>query len=92
MNAIIPVKPLINRSDKRLFQKEALSVIEDLERVNASFLFYLFDDSDQRTYREIYREYSDMWIQVIDQIINTRKLKFILLDRTWFYNNYAPEI
>lgn len=89
--AFLPVKEIVNRRERRLFTKEALSIIEDLEKINTSFLFYLFEETDPRSYLDLYRYYSDLWIQKIDEIAKCRKLKFILLDRTWFVNNYAPD-
>ena len=91
-NAILPVKVLVNRSEKRLFEREALSVVELLEEVNTAFLYYLFDDIEKRSYEELFRFYADLWINTIDLIAKSRRLKIIVLDRTWFYNNYAPEI
>lgn len=91
-SAIIPKGELINRSQKRLFQKEAFSVVEPLEEVNTAFLYYLFDDQEKRSYEELFRFYADLWVETIDSIAKSRRLNTILLDRTWFYNNYAPAI
>lgn len=92
MDAIVPLIQINNRADKRAYKREALSIVEDLERVNASFYFTLFDDSDPRSYQDIYTYYLDLWQQEVKRIVNTHRFKFIGIDIRWFSNQYKPEI
>ena len=92
MNAIIPVTPLTSRTLKRAYKQEALRIIEDLERINATFLFKLFNKEDQRTYDQLFDHFNEEWCRTVDYLARTHKFTVIAIDRLWFYNCYKPEL
>lgn len=92
MDAIVQLSPIHNRSEKRAFKREALSIVEDLERVNASFYYSVFDEQDTRSYQEIYTHYLQEWKTEVMRIVNTHSFKYIGIDIRWFSNQYKPEI
>jgi len=92
MNAIVPVIDMNNRHNRRKFIREASNIIEDLELVNASFIYELFDESHPGSYQSIYSKYLDQWQQVISMLIKSHKFTSFAIDRMWFANNYQIQI
>ena len=90
--AIIPISYLNNRSEKRKFTKDALKVVGKLEEVNTSFLWHLFNMEDSKTYKEIYLHFLSEWNRVIDQIIKSKKITQIGIDRLFFEREYKPQL
>ena len=90
MDAIVPITDLTNRSQRRKFEKEALSIIEDLEKVNTEFLYHLFDDNDKSSYKELYSKFNGRWHKTITDILKSRKINNLAIDKLWFNNNYKP--
>lgn len=92
MDAIVPIVDLSRRSNRRQFIREASNIVEDLEKVNASFLFELFDESNPESYESIYRKYLDQWQEVIAMLIRSHKFTSCAIDRMWFSNNYQNQL
>lgn len=90
MDAIVPVVDLNKRGNRRKFIREAQNIVEDLEAVNASFLFELFDDEKPGSYETIYTRHLDQWQETISNLIKTHKFTSCAIDRLWFSNNYQP--
>lgn len=90
MDAIVPLKENMNRAERRQFVREASNIVEDLEAVNASFLFELFDEDNQASYDSIYLKYLMKWKDTIAILIKSHKFEICAIDRMWFSNNYQP--
>jgi hypothetical protein len=92
MNAIIPVTPLTSRQLRRMYKQESLRIVEDLELVNATFLFKLFNKDDSRTYDQLFDHFNEEWCKTVDHLAKTHRFTVIAIDRLWFYNCYKPEL
>ena len=90
MSAIMPLTTLINRDQRRRYRKEALWVVEDLERVNTEFIYYLFDESDSRTYNELYNHFNILWYEAVKEVVRRHKIRTIGIDLYWFSESYKP--
>lgn len=90
--AIVPAVELNSRNKRRAFVREAESVVEKLEVVNASFYFSIFDEHDSRSYADIYKHFHELWTETIESIRKSQKFRTIMIDVTWFSNNYKPQL
>ena len=90
MDAILPTKDLMNRSEKRKFKKDAMKCVGVLERINTAFVWEVFNAPKRLTYNEIYEAYNVKWCEAIKDLIETRKIKHCLIDILWFSENYKP--
>lgn len=91
MDAIVPIIDLNNRKARRKFVKEASNIVEDLEKVNASFCFELFNDESKESYLDIYTRHLDWWQETVNTLARTHKFTSFGIDRLWFANNYQPK-
>ena len=90
--AIFPRGPLTSRYAKRKFYLEASKIVEKLEPINTGFQFYLFSESDSRTYSEIYHYYAEKWRKEVTNIKTNHDLKAVYIDYFWFDRNYQPQV
>lgn len=91
MNAIIPIIDISKRGERRKFIREAGNIVEDLERVNVSFYYELFDEDSNETYLNIYQRHLDWWQETIKELVRTHKFTSCAIDKLWFANSYAPK-
>jgi hypothetical protein len=91
MNAVIPLIDLSQRGARRKFIREASNIVEDLEMVNASFYFELFNNESKESYLSIYKRHLDWWQETIKELVRTHKFTTCAIDRLWFANNYKPQ-
>lgn len=90
MDAIVPLIDMNNRSNRRKFVREASNIVEDLEKVNASFIHEIFDEGNPGSYESIYIRHLNEWQNIISILIKSHKFTSCAIDRMWFSNNYQP--
>lgn len=91
MNAIVPLVDFKNRRERRVYVREAGNIVVDLEKVNTSFIYELFDDQLTDSYSAIYERHLNMWKETVAELIKTHKFTSCAIDRLWFANNYQPK-
>lgn len=90
MTAIVPITDLTNRKEKRKFIQDAKKVALDLEVINQSFLFDLFDDTNKLSYNDIYKIYSKRWQDTIKRLTSQKKIYNCGIDVLFFSREYSP--
>ena len=90
MSAIVPLTNLVNRDQRRNFNREAMAIVEELETVNTEFLYHLFDENNLSNYKELYSEYNTKWHETAKSVVKRRKIRTIAIDLYWFSENYKP--
>jgi hypothetical protein len=91
MDAIVPLVDFKSRAARRKFVREAGNIVEDLEKVNTSFYFELFNEDSNETYNSLYERHLNWWHETITELIRTHKFTTCAIDRLWFANNYKPK-
>ena len=89
-DAIQPLTPMTNRWQKRRYEQEALRIVNDLELINTSFLYELFDNESKGSYKALYEKYLQQWLDTVAEICKHRNIKYVGIDRQWFTRNYQP--
>lgn len=90
--AIFPVNDLVNRAQKRAFEKEAIKAAKLLEEVNTAFIYSLFNDHPKVTYNGLYQNFLDKWLRRVDYLVETGQYRNILIDKSFFENCYKPQL
>ena len=90
--AIFPVFDLVNRSQRRRFEQEAIKAAEALEEVNTAFLFSLFNADPKVTYGGLYQNFLAKWENTVDRLVATGEYRNVMIDRAFFENAYKPQL
>jgi len=90
MGAIIPLKKLNNRADKRAFIKDASKVALSLEIVNQSFIYDLFNAPAKITYNDIYETHLNKWNKTVKSIVQNKDVTNAAIDILFFAREYGP--
>ena len=99
-------KTMHDRNAKRGAVREFKKVVEELEKINRTFLGMLFDDapegwevkdSEGRVVKYIMNNYTDLFTYyegyfqyAAERIKASKKLKYVEIDSTWFHEMYKP--
>lgn len=90
--AILPAENVLsNRQKKRRFVFEAERIVPHLEEINQEFLYRLFDEEDKTPYSTLYEEYHVKWCNKVEWILDTMKVKYVLINLAFFSNQYKPK-
>lgn len=93
MDAIYPKIPLVNREQKRQFEREAKKAFDLLSEVNVSFIEYVFTQiENEGQYEYVYSKHLEMWLLRCQYIVDIYKPKILLINSHWFEKNYKNEI
>jgi len=92
MDAIFPLQPIINRHQRKMFEKEAAKIYQWMEEVNSSFVNQLFNDYVSLDYSFLYQKHLELWVKRYEWIMANEKPNFVFIDQNWFEKNYKPEI
>ena len=90
--AIIPLTTLTNRAQKRQFVREATKIAGELEVVNTTFIWYLFNAEKERTYNEIYLYFLDKWTETVKHLVANKKFSHCAIDVLFFERNYKTNL
>ena len=90
MGAIIPLKKLNNRADKRAFIKDAAKVALALEVVNQSFIYDIFNEPAEFSYNDIYNNYLDAWNKTVKSLVKNKNVTNAAIDILFFSREYGP--
>ncbi len=92
MNAIVPLTDISKRKEKRQFIKDAKKVALDLEVINQSFIWDIFNAPSERSYSDIYKEYSKKWQDTVKRLTTKKKIYNCGIDVLFFSREYSPKL
>jgi hypothetical protein len=78
-----------NRFEKRFIVNEMAKPLEKIINIEDSFLHYLFNTTNDISYKAIYDFHLDEWLKLCD-IYKGKKFKSIEFIEDYFPNKYAP--
>lgn len=90
--AIFPVTNLVNRSQRRRFEQQAIKAAEALEEVNTAFIYSVFNADSKVTYGGLYQNFLAKWETTVDRLVATGEYRNVLIDRAFFENSYKPQL
>lgn len=79
----------IDRSYKRKLKEEFITLSNNLEKINTSFITHLFE-SESYSYQELYTFHLNKWKHYCDYIKYVIKPKYIEINNLWFSEQYKP--
>lgn len=92
MTTDLPVLPKhlpTNRSVKRPYVKDASQALLNLDRINSSFLYELFNNSP-KSYLEIYNTHLIKWLSRCRRMAHEFK-DTVVINENWFADMYQPK-
>ena len=78
----------INRSQKKLFQKEYVAAAKHLQNTEANFLNQLFDESSPHDYATLYTFYHNQYLNNVRVAKRVVGCKTIEINETYFSDTY----
>ena len=86
---ISPRYKLSNRADKRLFQKEANRVLKPLMTIEAKFIGYLFDETQEWSYQALFHAFKLEYKAEAEHLSSGWKM--LVVDLEYFEQTYKPQ-
>jgi hypothetical protein len=90
--AIIATQPLINRSTKREFYRQANKLAGPLQKVIDDFILALSFYPKRYSYQQIYEFYLNLWNEEVEHAMQQKHLTMVGIDRQFFAREYRPQI
>lgn len=79
----------MDRSLKRKVKDEFILLSNNLEKINTSFIYNLFEN-EKYSYQELYTFHLNKWKHYCDYIKYVLKPKYIQINHLWFSEQYKP--
>ena len=92
IDKLYPVRALINptnRVEHRAIMQDYDKVAGELTAIEADFYAQLFADNNF-SYDQLYHFYLDRFLQTVEILENRKKLKYIVINRTYFHDMMYP--
>ena len=93
IEAIKPVMVLINpvtNKDHEMVLRDYRKVSDILEAIEVNFLNRLFNECDELSYGQLYLIHLEMYQKVCLQLERQKKLRYIMLNKRYFHELFAP--
>jgi hypothetical protein len=87
----IPANGAINRSMERGAKKEMEYITRILWPVEKKFVERIWDSREDADYKQLYREHLEMFLKEIAFIEKTMKLKYFMVNKDYFMENFRPD-
>jgi len=78
----------VNRSQKKIFQKEYVAAAKHLQNTEANFLNQLFDESSTHDYATLYTFYHNQYLRNVRVAKRLVSCKLIEINETYFSDTY----
>lgn len=90
-SAIVSIKPIMNRQERRQFKQEALKLVEPLEEINTEFCWQIFNAPKHLDYSALYRHYHKRWVDRVNELAALKTFRLAAIDILFFERNYKPQ-
>ena len=88
-DVVAPRFKIVNRSDKRLFEREATKALSPLVKVEEGFFNALFSEDLAYSYQAIYHVYKERYEEAVERLRLTG-FKMLKIDEDYFKQKYKP--